>query len=111
MNSNLEKLKEKSLSTNYPMWRNIVSTSLLAFVCIGVVGSFIYLYLTNSGISCYEGYLIFSIFWLIAELVTLAYLFLWSNIPSFARDLIKINIAFANIWFGLFVFSLKSCVE
>ena len=111
MNSSLETLKVKLLSTDYPMWRNIVSTFLLAFTCLGVVGSFIYLYLTNVGFYCYKGFIIFSIIWLIAELITIVYLFLWSNIPRFARDVVKINIAFANTWFGLFIFSLKACVQ
>jgi len=111
MNPSFDKLKENIFSTNYSRWRNIISTSLLAFACLGVVGSFIYLYVTNSGLSCYKGFLIFSIIWLAAELILIVYLFLWSNIPRFARDVIKINIAFANIWFGLFIFSLKGCVE
>lgn len=93
------------------MWRNIESTSLLTFACLGVFASFIYLYITNRGLSCYKGFLIFSIIWLIAELITIAYLFLWSNIPRFAHDVVKMNIAFANIWFGLFIFSLKGCVQ
>jgi len=89
----------------------MVSTAALVVACIGVVACFIYLYITNSGFHCYEGFLIFSIIWLIAELVAIAYLFFWSNIPRFARDVIKMNIAFANIWFGLFVFSIKACAE
>ncbi len=109
MNSRFETIKEKLLSTRYPFWRNIVSSLLLAIACLGMVGSFIYLYITNVAISCYDGFLTFAIIWLLSELVAISYLFYWSNIPAFARDAIKINIAFANIWFGLFVFSLNAC--
>lgn len=111
MNPSLEKLKGKLFSTNYSLWRNIVSTSFLGIACLGMVGSFIYLYLNHSGLSCYKGFLVFSIIWLIAELIAITYLFLWSNIPAFARDAVKINIAFANVWFGLFIFGLNACVE
>ena len=111
MNPSFNKLKENFLSTDYPKWRNVISTLFLTFVSLGVVSSFIYLYVTSSALACYKGFLVFSIIWLVAELITIVYLFLSSNIPRIARDAIIINIAFANIWFGLFIFNLKGCVE
>jgi hypothetical protein len=111
MNSSFVQLKEKMLSTNYPKWRNVASTTFLVITCVGVVGSFFYLYMTNNGLHCYTGYIGFSIVWLIVELITIAYLFFWTNIPQFARDVVKLNIAFANIWFGLFIFSIKVCAQ
>jgi len=111
MTSNFEQFKDKMLATNYPTWRRIASTLALAVASIGVVVCFIYLYITNSGFHCYKGFLILSIIWLTSELVAISYLFFWSNIPKFARDAIKMNIAFANIWFGLFIFSIKACVK
>ncbi|MFQ3231333.1 hypothetical protein [Reinekea sp.] len=109
MKSSFEELKKKLLSTRYPRWRNIVSTTVLTLTCLGMVGSFVYLYFTISDLSCYKGILIAAVVWLIVELIAIAYLFLWTNIPSFARDVVKLNIAFANIWFGLLIFSLNAC--
>lgn len=110
MNLSLSKFKEEYLSTQYPKWRNILSTVILALLCGSTVGIFVYLVGAGANMQCHKSFMWFSIFWLIVELITLGYLFFWTNIPRFARDVIRLNIVFAHIWFGLFVFGLEACV-
>lgn len=109
MSNSFNKLKEKALSTDYPHWRNVVSTFLLGLMCLGIVGSYWYLYWTTENIQCYKGFLYLSVVWVAIELFVIAYMFKFKNIPKFARDSIGGLIAFSNIWFGLFLFSLKPC--
>ncbi len=97
------------LSTNHPRWRNVVSTIFFTLACVGMVGCFWYLYLSLDSIGCYKSFLSMSVIWLVAELFVITYLFLFKNIPVFARESIVIVIAFSNVWFGLFIFSLKPC--
>ncbi len=111
MKSNISQLKETMLDTSYPSWRRLLSTLLLIVTCITVVMCFVYLYVNDTRLYCYQGFLIFSFIWLFVELVAIAYLYLWKNIPRFARDAIVMNIAFSNIWFGLFIFSVNACAE
>lgn len=109
MSNSFNKFKEKALSTDYPHWRNVVSTFLLGLMCLGIVGSYWYLYWTTENIQCYKGFLYLSVVWVAIELFVIAYMFKFKNIPKFARDSIGGLIAFSNIWFGLFLFSLKPC--
>jgi hypothetical protein len=109
MSDSFIKLKEKALSTDYPRWRNVAATFFLGLMCLGIVGSFWYLYWTTENIQCHKGFLYLSVVWVLAELFVIAYMFKFNNIPKFARDSIGALIAFSNIWFGLFLFSLKPC--
>ncbi len=111
MTSSFRQLKETMLGTSYSAWRRWVSTLVLGVSCLACVACFVYLYTTSAQLHCYDGFLGFSVIWLVVELAAIAYLHYWDNIPRFARDVIKMNIAFANIWFGLFIFSLRACVE
>ena len=109
MNQKFNEFKEKSLSTDYPLWRNVVSTFFLTLMCLGVVGSFWYFFWSTENMQCYEGFLYTSAAWIVVELVVISYLFKFNTIPMFARDSIGALIAFSNIWFGLFIFSLRPC--
>lgn len=109
MIDSFNKIKEKALSTDYPYWRRVVSTFSLGLMCLAIVGGFLYLYWITENIQCYEGFLYLSVAWVLVELFVIAYMFKFNNIPKFARDSISVLIAFSNIWFGLFLFSLKPC--
>lgn len=109
MNQKIDALINGMLSTEYPRWRNMLSSVMLTMLCTSIVGSFIYLYLTKPLLQCYEGFLLFSIVWLICEYIIIIYLYKYNSIPSFARTNIKMVICFSNVWFGLFVFSLRAC--
>ena len=110
MSDSLDKLKDKALNTDYPRWKSVASTFFLGLMCLGVVGSFWYLYWAAENIQCYRGFLYLSVVWVLVELSVIAYMFKFNNIPMFARNSVGVLIAFSNIWFGLFVFSLKPCV-
>lgn len=110
MNQKIDDLKRSLLSTDYPRWRNTISSVFLISLCTIIVGLFFYLYLTTPLLQCYEGYLYFAIIWLICEYIVIIYLYAYNNIPSFARTTIKMVIGLSNIWFGLFIFGLQACV-
>lgn len=109
MNQKIDDLLKKMVAVEYPRWRNIVSTVLLSVLCTTVVVCYWYLHITESSLHCYEGYLFFSLVWLISEYILIFYLYRYNNIPRFARTNIKMVIGISNIWFGLFLFSLKPC--
>ncbi len=74
-----------------------------------MVASVWYLYISAESIECYKGFIYMTIAWIVVELILIAYMFKFNNIPCFARNAISLIIAFSNIWFGLLVFSLKPC--
>ncbi len=110
MNHEIQKIREKALATDYPRWRNVASTIFLGLMCLVMVGSFWYVFASIEGLGCYKGFLYMSMIWIVVELLVIAYMFTSSTIPKFARTSIALVIAFSNIWFGLFIFSLKPCV-
>jgi hypothetical protein len=105
----LAELKRKALKTDFPKWRRLLSASVFAFLCASTVAIFWYLYLTMGELHCYRGFVIFTIPWLVAELLVIRFLYHSQAIPQYVRDSIGLIIAFSNIWFGLLVFSLKTC--
>lgn len=110
MAKDFAEFKEELLSTEYPEWRNKLSSLTLLILVTSVVLSFWYLYLTVPGLECYRGFFYFSFLWLIVQWIVIGYLYWFSNVPRFARTAIKVMIAVANCWFILFVFSLTACV-
>ncbi|MCL6421505.1 hypothetical protein [Aestuariirhabdus haliotis] len=105
----MKKIKAFALNTEFPRWKAAASTSLLTLMCLGVAGSFWYLYLSEAQLRCYEGFLYLSLVWVAVELVLLFYLFQFTSIPRFVRDAIGLIIALSNVWFGLFIFGLTAC--
>ncbi|AJQ96026.1 hypothetical protein [Gynuella sunshinyii] len=104
----LSQLKQQAFATDYPMWRKMTSTVFLSLACIVVVGTAWYLYLATDGLECQKGFFLLSLPWLIAELMVIAYMFYYS-IPRVIRASLEVIIGCSNIWFGLFIFSLKAC--
>lgn len=109
MNEIFHKLKTSALNTEYPRWKNIVSTIFLTVMCLLMVVNFWYLVISTNNIECHKGFLYLSVAWVAAELLVIAYMFHYNTIPAFARASIGLFIALSNIWFGLFLFGLKSC--
>ncbi len=103
--------RENLLSTDYPRWRNLLSCLALLVLTTGVVASWWYIYYTIPEVVCHKGHLYFSVLWLAVQWVVIGYLYWYRNIPAFARGAIKMLIGVANIWFGLFIFSLNPCVS
>lgn len=105
----MQVFKEKQLSTDYPRWRNVLSTVALTTLCLWMVGIIWYLYGTEEAFSCKKGFVYMSVVMVIFEMVLIMYMYNFKNIPRFARDAMTAMICCANIWFGLFIFSLKAC--
>ncbi len=102
-------LLSKLSRTEYPRWRNLLSCVFLAVLSTGTVLSWYYLYFTLPATQCHKGTLYLSALWLAVQWVVIGYLYGWRDIPAFARTAIKLLIVVANLWFILFLFSLKSC--
>lgn len=111
MTDKLGETREKLLSTQYPQWRNLLSCIVLVVLTTGAVSSWWYAYYTTPDTYCHKGFLYFSVLWLVVQWVVIGYLYRYQNIPAFARGAIKLLILLANVWFGLFIFSLKPCVS
>lgn len=109
MNQKIDELIRHMSSVEYPRWRNRASSAFLAVLCTGMVGCYWYLHTIKPSLKCYDGYLFFSVVWLLSEYVLIIYLYRYNNIPRFARTNIKMVIVFSNMWFGLFLFSLQPC--
>lgn len=109
MSTIIEKFKEKALSTEYPRWKNILSSCVLSFLCISVASAFWYLFLTVDKMECHKGFAILSFPWLVVEFLIVYYLFKSNTVPRYATDSMVLLVAFSNIWFGLFLFGLKPC--
>lgn len=109
MTDKLNETTAKLLMTDYPQWRNLLSSVVLVILCTGTVSSLWYAYYTTPGSDCHKGFLYLSVLWLAVQFVVIGYLYRITTIPAFARSAIKLLIMLANIWFGLFIFSLKPC--
>ena len=90
-------------------WRNLLSCVVLALLALGAVGSWWYAYYSTPEAACYKGFLYLSVLWLVAQWIVIGYLYWYRDIPVFARGAIKLLILVANVWFGLFIFSLNPC--
>lgn len=77
----------------------------------GVAFAWFYIYYTSSNAACHKGFLYLSYIWLFVQWVVIGYLYQSRNTPAFARDAIKVLILLANVWFGLFLFSLQPCAQ
>jgi len=111
MTNKIDEYKAKLLSTDYSKGRNLLSSVLLIIVSTGAVLSWWYVYSVTEEAECHNGFLYLSVLWLISQWVVIGYLLLYPNIPAFARTAITLLILVANVWFGLFIFSLKACVS
>lgn len=109
MSSKLALLKAKLLNTTYPRWRNTLSSSVLFLLSTGMVLSWCWVFYTTPETQCHKGILYFSFVWLFIQWLVIGYQFQYDNIPTFAREAIKLLILMSNVWFGFFIFSLKSC--
>lgn len=110
MNKKIEDFKKEFLSTDYPKWRNVVSCSFLLILSYGAVLTFGYMYFTAPELKCWNGFFYLSVVWLFVQTAVIGFLYFYSNIPAFARWSVTLLILVANMWFILFLFSLKSCV-
>ena len=106
----LKVIKNMYLSTSHSTWKNTLTTVLLLTLCIGFVALFGYLSFTIPKLWCHRVWLYFSVIWLFIEIVVIGYLFLYKNIPRFAREAITLIILISNVWFGLFIFGLDKCL-
>ncbi|MBN0988920.1 hypothetical protein [Amphritea pacifica] len=111
MKEKLNEIRAKLLSTDYPQWRNLLSCVVLIALSTGAVLSWWYAYYTLPETACHEGFLLFSVLWLAVQWVVIGYLYWYRDIPAFARNALKLLILVANIWFGLFIFSLQPCIS
>ncbi|MDX1456887.1 MAG: hypothetical protein R3276_04810 [Marinobacter sp.] len=109
MTDRFAQTKEKLLSTEYPRWRNLLSCTVLTLLSTGAVSAWWWAYYTTPDVGCHRGILYFSVVWLVAQWIVIGYLYWYQYIPAFARDGIKLLILVANVWFGLFIFSLQPC--
>lgn len=109
MTDKFNEYREKLLSTDYPKWRNLISSVVLVMLSTGAVLSWWYAYYTLPETGCHKGFLYLSVLWLAIQWVVIGYLYWYRNIPAFARGAIKLFILVANIWFILFIFALKPC--
>jgi len=109
MTKKFSEYRERLLSPDYPQWRNLLSCLVLIVLSTWVVLSWWYAYFTLPETSCHRGFFFFSVLWLVVQWVVIGYLYRYQDIPAFARGAIKLLILVANVWFGLFIFSLKSC--
>ncbi|MFC3151248.1 hypothetical protein ACFOEK_09450 [Litoribrevibacter euphylliae] len=109
MTNKLAQVKAKLLSTSYPRWRNILSSGVLFLLSTGMVFSWWWIAYTTPDTGCHKGVVYLSGLWLFVQWLVIGYLFWYDNIPTFARDAIKLLILMSNVWFGFFIFSLKAC--
>lgn len=109
MSSNRNQFLAGAMGTDYPQWKNIVFTVLMTAMCLGMPCLFWYLYVSTENLECYKGFLYLSITWVVVELVLIAYMFQYNNVPRFARNAMGLMLAFSNLWFGLFVLGLEAC--
>lgn len=107
----LKQVKEMLLSTDYPQWRNLLSTAAFLIMTTGTAAAWIYIYYTSPDAACHRGFLYLTYVWLFIQWVVIGYLYQSKDIPSFARDAIKVLILLSNVWFGLFLFSLQPCAQ
>jgi hypothetical protein len=103
--------KKKLLDTEYPYWRNVFSSAVLALLSTGAVSAWWWAYYTTPEAECHEGILYFSALWLLVQWIVIGYLYRYQDIPAFARNAIKLLVLMANVWFCLLVFSLRPCVQ
>lgn len=104
-----KELKQKALATDYPKWRNLLAGAFLFLISTGTVATFGYLFATTPALACREFVLYFSAVWLIAQWLSIGYLYLFNGIPAFARGAVHLLILMGNVWFILFIFSLRPC--
>lgn len=110
MSKKIEEFKRELFSTGYPKWRNVVSCSFLLIFSYGAVFTFWYMYFSYPEFKCWNGFFYLSVVWLFVQTTVIGFLYFYMNIPAFARWSITLFILVANMWFILFLFSLKSCV-
>lgn len=110
MTDKYNETRARLLSTDYPQWRNLLSSVVLITLSAGIVSSWWYIHYTLSEAECHKGFLYLSVLWLAVQWVVIGYLYWYREIPAFARGAIKLLILVANVWFGLFIFSLKPCI-
>ena len=111
MTDKFDETRAKFLSTDYLLWRNVLSCVVLVVLSTGAVSSWWYAYYTTPGAECHRGFFYFSVLWLVVQWVVIGYLYRYRNVPAFARGAIEMLILVANIWFVLFIFSLEPCVS
>lgn len=111
MTDKFNEYRARLLSTDYPQWRNLLSCVVLVALSTGAVLSWWYAYYSIPETECHKGFLYFSALWLAVQWVVIGYLYWYRGIPAFARGAITLLILVANVWFGLFIFSLKPCVS
>ena len=109
MNNINTEMKGGLLSTQYSKTRRVFSGTLLLILSAATVLTFWYMYFTYPGVDCWRGFFYISVPWLVVQIVVIAYLYFFNNIPAFARGAIDLLIGMANLWFILFLFSLKAC--
>lgn len=109
MNEKVKVLRAKYLSTDIPKWRVVASTVFLLIACVSPVVIFWYMVQTNLQFQCVKGFTYASVLWLFSQLVVIGYLYYFRSIPNFARQAITILLLTSNMWFILFIVSLKPC--
>jgi len=105
----ITEVKRKLLSTSVTGWKNAISTAILLIMSVSGVGVFGFILLTTPALQCHAIFFYLSLFWLASEVVLIAYLYCYKNIPRFAREAVVFSLLIANIWFILFIFGLKGC--
>lgn len=103
--------RERQLSTHSPNWRIELSCVALFFLSTGTVLSWWYAYITLPEAVCHKGIFYLSALWLAVQWTVIGYLYWYRNIPVFARAAVAMLMVMANVWFGLFLFTLQPCVS
>ena len=109
MDSRLNEIKRKLLSEQQGSLGQRVSLLILCALCFLSVASLGYLFLITPMMRCHSPFFYLAAVWLVMEMMVIGYLYVYKNIPKFARDAIVVMVLISNVWFLLFVFSLKAC--
>ncbi|MGL6162556.1 hypothetical protein [Microbulbifer sp.] len=107
LETTLHKMKEGLFSTETKRWRKVITVIFYSVICVLPVIAFSLIVVFEPGYDQWKAFLFMSILWVCAELVVVWYIYYSDNMPAFARGAIQLNVLIANVWFGLFIFSLN----
>lgn len=109
MNEQLLELKRKALCTEYAQWRRVLSSVFIGIIAVLPVMVLWHLYYTGDNVSCLKMPFYLSFPWLISQLIVIAYLYFYKEMPAIVRNAIKMMIGFGNMWFIFYLLSINVC--